>query len=129
MTADEILGLGLAFPLQVGVHGLAESAGVARVEDSIRIILATRYGERLMRPQFGANLSSLVFAPNNATTASLATFYVTDALARWEPRIDVLDVLVTNDLAAAALVIEIRYRLRATAQEHLLVVPFPLERA
>jgi phage baseplate assembly protein W len=127
--ADEVLGRGLALPLGVGVSGLAESAGVARVEESIRIILGTQYGERVMRPQFGANLKSLVFAPNNATTGSLASYYVTDALARWEPRIDVLDVLVSNDLDAAQLVIEIRYRLRATAQEHLLTFPFALERA
>lgn len=127
--AEEVLGRGLAVPLRVGVSGLAESAGVARVEESIRIILGTQYGERVMRPQFGANLNSLTFAPNNATTASLASYYVTDALTRWEPRIDVLDVVVGNDVGVGALVIEIRYRLRATAQEHLIVFPFALERA
>jgi phage baseplate assembly protein W len=127
--ADEHLGLGLAFPLRVGIRGLAESAGVARVEESIRVILGTQYGERVMRPQFGANLKGLIFAANNATTASLASYYVKDALDRWEPRIDVLDVLVTNDLQMGQLVIEIRYRLRATAQEHLFVYPFALERA
>jgi len=125
----EVLGRGLAFPLSVGVRGLAESAGVARVEESIRLILGTQHGERLMRPDFGARLRSLIFAPNNATTASLASFYVSDALARWEPRVDVLDVLVTNDVVAGALVIEIRYRLRATAQEHSLTIPFALEGA
>jgi hypothetical protein len=129
MIDEEVLGRGLAFPLRVGVTGLAESTGVVRVEESIRIILGTQYGERVMRPQFGANLKSLVFAPNNATTASLASYYVNDALARWEPRIDLVDVLVTNDLAESMLVIEIRYRLRATAQEYLLVYPFLLERA
>jgi Bacteriophage baseplate protein W len=127
-VSDEVLGRGLSFPLQISGTGLAESAGVARVEQSIRIILGTQYGERVMRPGFGANLKSLVFAPNNATTASLAGYYVTDALARWEPRIDVLDVQVVNDVDGAQLVIEIRYRLRATAQEHLLVLPFLLER-
>ncbi|MFG1817783.1 GPW/gp25 family protein [Kribbella sp. NPDC049174] len=125
---EEVLGRGLAFPLRISGTGLAESAGVARVEESIRIILGTQYGERVMRPEFGANLKSLVFAPNNATTASLAGYYVTDALARWEPRIDVLDVLVTNDVDEARLVIEIQYRLRATAQEHQFVLPFLLER-
>jgi phage baseplate assembly protein W len=127
--ADEHLGLGLAFPLRIGIRGLAESAGVARVEESIRVILGTQYGERVMRPQFGANLKGLIFAANNSTTASLASYYVKDALDRWEPRIDVLDVLVTNDLQMGQLVIEIRYRLRATAQEHLFVYPFALERA
>ncbi|WP_406054301.1 GPW/gp25 family protein [Kribbella sp. NBC_00889] len=126
--SDEVLGRGLSFPLRISGTGLAESAGVARVEQSIRIILGTQYGERVMRPGFGANLKSLVFAPNNATTASLAGYYVTDALTRWEPRIDVLDVQVINDVDGAQLVIEIRYRLRATAQEHLLVLPFLLER-
>jgi uncharacterized protein len=129
MTPDEVLGRGLAFPLRIGITGLAESSGVAKVEESIRIILSTQYGERIMRPQFGANLRSLLFAPNTSATASLAAFYVSDALARWEPRIDVLDVLVTNDLDGAKLDIEIRYRLRATAQEHQLVLPFPLEGA
>ncbi|WP_327635278.1 GPW/gp25 family protein [Kribbella sp. NBC_00482] len=125
---DEVLGRGLAFPLRISGTGLAESTAVPRVEESIRMILGTQYGERLMRPGFGSNLKSLVFAPNDATTASLARYYVTDALARWEQRIDVLDVLVTNDVDAAALVIEIRYRLRVTAQEHQLVLPFLLER-
>lgn len=127
--SDEQLGQGLSFPLRVGVRGLAESTGVARVEESIRLILGTQYGERLMRPRFGANLKSLLFAANNATTASLAAYYVKDALDRWEPRVDVLDVLVTNDLTSGRLVIEIRYRLRATAQEHLFVYPFALESA
>jgi phage baseplate assembly protein W len=129
VTPDEVLGRGLAFPLRIGITGLAESAGVAKVEESIRVILSTQYGERVMRPQFGANLRSLMFAPNTSATASLAAFYVSDALARWEPRIDVLDVLVTNDLDGAKLDIEIRYRLRATAQEQRVVLPFPLERA
>jgi phage baseplate assembly protein W len=129
MTPEEIHGRGLAYPLQVGVTGLAESAGVARLEESIRLILGTQYGERLMRPDFGANLKSLAFAPNNATTASLASYYVSEALARWEPRIEVLDVLVTNNAEVAQLEIEIRYRLRATAQEQALTLPFSLESA
>ena len=98
----EFYGRGMAYPLRVGGAGLAESAGVAKVEQSIRIILGTQYGERVMRPRFGCNLSSLVFAPNDATTANLARYYVKEALARWEPRIDVLDVMPTNDLDAAA---------------------------
>jgi phage baseplate assembly protein W len=127
--ADEHLGQGLAFPLRLGVHGLGESSGITRVEESMRLILGTQHGERLMRPAFGANLKSLVFAANNATTASLAAYYVKDALDRWEPRIEVLDVLVTNDLRADQLVVEVRYRLRATAGEHLFVFPLALERA
>jgi phage baseplate assembly protein W len=126
---DAHLGQGLSFPLRLGVRGLGESTGMARIEQSMRMILGTQYGERLMRPIFGANLKSLIFGANNATTASLAAYYVKDALDRWEPRIDVLDVLVTNDIPGNQLVIEVRYRLRATADEQLFVLPFALEHA
>jgi uncharacterized protein len=126
---EQFLGSGLAFPLQLGVAGLAQATGQAKVEQSIRIILGTQYGERVMRPQFGSNLRALAFAPNNVSTANLARFYVTDALGRWEPRIDVLDVAVTNDNPGAALLIDIRYRLRATGDVHNLVFVLNLEGA
>jgi phage baseplate assembly protein W len=126
---ERFLGSGLAFPLHLGVAGLAQAAGQAKVEQSIRIILGTQYGERVMRPQFGSNLRPLVFAPNNATTANLARYYVTQALGRWEPRIDVTDVAVTNDNAGGTLLIDIRYRLRATGDVHNLVFVLHLESA
>jgi uncharacterized protein len=124
----EFYGRGLSFPLQLGVAGLSSSAGAAKVEESIRIILGTGYGERVMRPRFGCNLKSLVFAPNTDATANLARFYVTEGLTRWEPRIEVVEVSVRNDNLSSALRIHITYRLRATQDERNLVYPFYLER-
>ena len=123
----EVYGRGMSFPFQLGVAGVRESAGVPKVEESIRIILGTQWGERLMRPRFGCNLRSLAFAPNNASTANLARYYVEDGLAQSEPRIDVLDVAVDNDNVAGALLINITYRLRTTQDVHNLVYPFYLE--
>jgi phage baseplate assembly protein W len=119
----------MAYPLQLGVAGVRESAGAEKVEESIRIILGTQYGERLMRPRFGSNLRSLAFAPNNASTANLARYYVSDGLAQSEPRIDVLDVAVENDTYRGALLITVTYRLRATQDVRNLVYPFYLDRS
>ncbi|WP_035845062.1 GPW/gp25 family protein [Kitasatospora azatica] len=127
MTTD-LYGQGIAFPLRLGVLGLARSAGVQRVEESIRLILGTQYGERVMRPTFGCNLRSLAFAPNNDSTANLARYYVQEGLTRWEPRIDLLTVEVANDLPRDALLIDLTYRLRTTGDVHNLVFPFYLER-
>jgi phage baseplate assembly protein W len=133
-VSERFHGRGLAFPLGLaapdvdGRRGLAESAGESKVAESIRIILGTQHGERLMRPRFGSNLKSLVFAPNDSGTANLARYYVTEALERWEPRVEVLEVAVANDLPAARLLIEISYRLRVTGDVHSLAYPFPLER-
>jgi phage baseplate assembly protein W len=126
MTGD-LYGRGLSFPVQLGVAGVSQSAGVRKVEESMRVILGTRYGDRVMRPQFGCNLGSLAFAPNNGSTANLARYYVAEGLARWEPRVDVVDVAVQNDNAGGRLLIDITYRLRATQDVHNLVYPFYLE--
>ena len=126
---EELLGRGVANPLRLGVAGVAESAGVAKIEESIRIILGTRPGERVMRPDFGCQLHRLVFAPLTAATADLARWYVTDALTRWEPRITLDDVQVDVDPARGALLLRVGYRVRATGSAQLLVHPFPVESA
>ena len=124
----DILGRGFAFPLQVNsVGGIRESMLAQKVEQSILIILGTQHGERVMRPTFGCNLRSLVFAPNNAATASLARFYVEEGLTTWEPRIVLDDVRVENDNRNGRLLISIDYRIKSTYESRNLVYPFYLQ--
>jgi phage baseplate assembly protein W len=124
------LGRGWAFP--IGLDRDGEVAVVAHEEDvrqAIRIILGTNHGERVMRPDFGANLRALIFEPVSATTMSLAQDHVERALIEWEPRIDLLDVRVTADdvdRARGRLQIEIDYRVRSTNTFYNLVYPFYL---
>lgn len=122
----EFLGQGLAFPLQFDSSGrLALVGGERDIEQSIFIILGTAPGERVMRPEFGCRIHELVFAPNNAETEGLLIHYVQEALARWEPRITVQDVLVSpspdND---AMVLIEIRYQVKDTHDPRSIVYPF-----
>ena len=128
--SDAFYGRGISYPLRIGGGGgIQQSAGEQKVDESIRIILGTQYGERVMRPTFGCNLRSLVFSPNNESTAQLARYYVEEGLKEWEPRIDVIDVTVLNDRALGALIIEVHYRLRATQDIRSMVYPFYLEQA
>ncbi|MGN6030070.1 MAG: GPW/gp25 family protein [Thermomicrobiales bacterium] len=121
-------GQGPSFPLVIDpTGGIQESAGQRKIEESIRIILGTQYGERVMRPTFGCNLKLLLFAPNSLQTANLARNYIEEGLQTWEPRIELVSVAVTNDPANAALVIAIDYRIRASQDEHSLIYPYYLE--
>jgi phage baseplate assembly protein W len=127
MTND-FYGRGISYPLRLSTKaGFAESANQDKIRESIYMILGTQYGERVMRPLFGCNLKSLVFAPNNSSTAALAKHYVQDGLKQWEPRIDVTDLTVTNDNAHGVLLIEIRYSIKATLQTASMIYPFFLE--
>jgi phage baseplate assembly protein W len=62
------------------------------IRQSLLSLLATRPGERVMRPLYGCDLYRLVFSPNDATTAGLAMHYARRAVERWEPRVTVVSV-------------------------------------
>lgn len=87
------------------VHGLAVSAlGAPRtiqeedsVRQAIRLLLRTRPGERVMRPEYGCDLYRLVFSPNDQTTAGLAAHFVREAVERWEPRVRILKIDANAD--------------------------------
>jgi phage baseplate assembly protein W len=99
--------------------GLAMVSGDESIRQAILMLLATTPGERLMRPGYGSHLHRLVFAPNDDTTAGLAIHYVRQALARWEPRIEVLEVdAEPNPDDAWRLDIRLRYRVRASLTTH-----------
>src|SRR5215475_13896860 len=94
----EFLGAGIAFPLGVDAQGqIAMNSLENHVRQSIRLILQTAKGERMMRPDFGAGLHNLVFEPMNSATIARAQHEAKDALTCFEPRVEVLDVKVTTD--------------------------------
>ena len=121
-------GQGVNFPLTLSVTGgILLSSGLMSIEQSVRIILGTQFGERVMRPNFGCNLKSLVFAPNNPQTAALARQYVTDGLQQWEPRITVQSVSVTNQVEDPQLLITVRFVIKPSLDPQAMIYPFYLE--
>ena len=125
-TTRDFLGSGWKFPPRLDTRGRIDLVHQEQdVEEAIRIILLTARGERQMRPEFGSDLHRLVFAPSDAATAGLARRYVKEALARWEPRVEVMDVQAAPDEDnPARLLISIRYRIPATNSDRNLVFPF-----
>jgi phage baseplate assembly protein W len=122
------LGRGWAFPVGAAADGeIAEAEYEQDVHEAVRIVLGTDLGERVMRPDFGAGLRALVFEPLTATTRALIQHRVREALVRWEPRIDVIDVRVEPDTGASSTVlVDLDYRVRATNTFYNLVYPFYL---
>ena len=99
------------------------------VRQSILLIVQTAKVERVMRPDFGASLNNLAFEPRNQATITLAQHYVKEALIRFEPRIEVLNVEVTvSPQQQDCLLIQLHYRVRSTDTTFNLVYPFYVER-
>ena len=87
------------------------------VRESIQIILRTRPGERLMRPEFGGGLDQLLNEQNTLTVRQQIKDLVSESLQRWEPRIlvDRIEVWEADDDPSTVRT-EIAYRLKRTNQ-------------
>lgn len=124
---DKYVGKGFSFPLAMNVQGnITLSSHDKNVEESIRIILGTRLGERVYRPDFGSRLSELVFAPMNTQTLLMVRLYVREALERWEPRISIDGVYTEPDPNKGRLDITIQYHTKENYDLRSIVYPFYL---
>ena len=61
--------------------------GMAHLYQSIRDILTTPIGTRVMRRDYGSELPFLVDLPSNRETFARIVGAVADALIKWEPRL------------------------------------------
>lgn len=85
------------------------------VANQIRVILMTRPGEQLMRPDFGAGLENYLQEPNTMTTRRRIHDRITSSLNRWESRI-LVDAVAVDEVPGepSRVRVDIMYRLRRT---------------
>lgn len=129
MTMDlnnTFLGRGWSFPPAfikgVGVQMLEAEDDI---QSSLKILLSTRIGERIMEPEFGCNTDNMIF---EAMTTGFQTFMqnlIQNAILLYEPRIELksVDLITQNDIDGL-LLISIDYVVRTTNTRSNLVFPF-----
>lgn len=102
--------MNLAYPYQPDLQGRTASAtDDQHIRDLIEQVLFTAPGERVMRPDFGSNVSQLVFAPASPEIAGATQMLVQSALQRWLGNLIVV-TSVSVESADAALVVRVTYR-------------------
>ena len=122
------LGQGWGQPIAPDTRGqLPVVAGPEKVRQAIFTLLDTEPGERIMRPDFGCGLRRYLMAPNNPGTRAGIEREITRTLARWEPRIKVVDIAVTPTDDRATVLVEIHYAHLLDGRQDVLVYPFALE--
>jgi phage baseplate assembly protein W len=138
--SKEFLGRGWKFPVAVNptTGRIAMSEYEEDIKESIRIILATAPGERLMRPDFGCGIHDLVFSTISRITVGLFESRLREAITKWEPRVDILKLDISTrdaangkfeterDARSGKLFIKLACRVRDTNTEFNLVFPFYL---
>lgn len=126
------LGTGWQFPITVdGITGrIVESSYEENIRQSIYLIIMTKPGERVMRPDFGCEIHNFMFENIDYTTLSRMKQAVEEALIQWEPRITDTEVTVIDAVQEQnAVELQIAYRVRSTNNPYNMVFPFYLEEA
>ena len=125
------LGRGWAFPPGFSLES-GTSLMVNEEEDirqSLIILLSTRLGERVMQPQFGCSLQSMIFEKVEKSTVTFLRDSIESAILYHEPRIKLLDIQVSDSGETEKILIDIIYLIRATNTRSNLVYPFYLSEA
>ena len=123
------LGRGWAFPpaFTPGGAEVLTVSGEDDIEQSLGILLATRRGERVMRPDFGCDLNEFLFEEVTPALVGQVRDLVSDAVLHHEPRVLLNEVEVSDAQAGdGLLLVTIDYTVRATNSRYNLVYPFYL---
>lgn len=128
MNSGSFLGKGFGFPISVepGTGRIRTAEYEEDIRQAIYLILMTRKGERVMRPEFGCGIHDFAFDSMDFGTLSQMEESVREALILWEPRIRDVEVEIRPEEEAGKLTIQLRYVVRTTNNPYNLVYPFYL---
>ncbi len=120
------LGTGWKFPpsFQKDIKGPNMVSDETDIEESLEIILSTQVRERIMQPDFGADLHSFLYKPMSAATQALIKDMIFDAIYSFESRIQPDDVILTGSPTEGEMILNIQYTIRATNTRYNMVYPF-----
>jgi phage baseplate assembly protein W len=125
--ANSFLGRGWAFPpsFDRGSMSVKMVSELEDIQESIRIILSTTPGERVMQPAFGCPLRRMVFERLDTAFINELNDIIRQALLNFEPRIRFIEAVVIQENVLEGIVyIEIGFSVIITNTRHNLVYPF-----
>jgi phage baseplate assembly protein W len=120
------LGRGWKFPISFSLE--SKQVGMSEDEEDIKesliILLNTTLGERVMRPDYGANMEDLLFEALNVTTANMIANRIKKAILYHEPRVKVEDIDLRPDYNEGRIEVLVQYLIISTNNRRNLVYPY-----
>ena len=129
MYSQTFLGRGWKFPLKFENGAIAMSEAEIDIEESLRILLGTYPGERLMRPEFGCRIRDYCFNDYEKATLTQIKKEIKHAITEFEPRVEIENIDVKMEITNEVMEICIYYKVIATNSRRNLVYPFYINEA
>ena len=98
----------------LGDYDIYKKTDAAAVKQSIKTLLLTNRNEKPYRPQFGGNLSGLLFSLADGDTGAEISKRIKTAINRYEPRADILSLKVSSTPDMNAIYVRLEFRVLST---------------
>ena len=86
------------------------------VKESLKNLILTNKGERLMQPNLGGNIKAMLFENITPATLKLIEEQVRETINLYEPRVDLIDVVVTSNLDDNVVSVQIEFYISSNQQ-------------
>lgn len=126
----DFLGCGWSFPpvFDAASGSVRMAADDEDIRQSLQILFATRLQERVMLPDYGADLEQFVFDSESTALFARIRTRLANAILLWEPRIDVEEIdIAAPQTVDGPLQIGVAYTIRQTNSRSNMVFPFYLQ--
>jgi len=124
---NDFLGKGWSFPPTFSKQqkSVVMTEKIEDIENSLRILLTTTVGERIMHPRYGCNMEDYLFESLDTGTKTRIIDRIKTAILFFEPRIDAKKIeLNTMNELEGEIIVEIEYTIPATNSRYNFVFPF-----
>ena len=125
---NTFLGRGWSFPpvFHKGENSVELVEEEEDIRQSLMILLSTIKGERVMNPDYGANMQAMLFEPLTVSLAARISERIEKAILYFEPRIKTDDVSYSMDKENGLVEVRIDYTIIATNNRRNIVYPYYL---
>lgn len=127
MKDKSFLGTGWSFPptFDSNTKTLATVSDEEDVRQSLQILMSTQLTERIMLPDFGCDLSAMLFENITTTLQTKIRGIIERAILLYEPRVKLEEInFERSDANEGVIFIEVVYRIRTINTRSNIVYPF-----
>ena len=88
---------------------IASLTNIEAVKRSVRNLINTNFYERPFHPEIGSNVRSVLFEPVSPIVANVLERHVKDVIENFEPRAELIDVVVSDNADANEYRVQIKF--------------------
>lgn len=122
LNTNSYVETAIAVPFKIDVNGSVKVSTTQKAiwNDRVHSVVATSLNERVMKPDFGTNLNSALWAGETAIKRGIETT-ISAAFGKWLPYLKLVDVQVGDLTTNNEMYVNIRYELPNNASTSTII--------